>query len=51
MKEDPAKLGVGHTSSGGTRGMAALEGLVAAIEVRSDSYLLRVYSGVVLVAL
>ena len=40
MREDPAKLGVGHTSSGGTRGMAALEGLVAAIEVRSDLYLL-----------
>jgi mediator of RNA polymerase II transcription subunit 25 len=40
MREDPAKLGIGQTNSGGTRGMAALEGLVAAIEVRSDGYFL-----------
>jgi hypothetical protein len=33
LREDPTKLGIGQTSSGGSRGMAALEGLVAAIEV------------------
>lgn len=33
MREDPAKLGLGQTNSGAGRGMAALEGLVAAIEV------------------
>lgn len=33
MKDAPDKLGIGSTNSGGTRGMAALEGLVAAIEV------------------
>jgi hypothetical protein len=35
MKENPAKLGIGQTNSGGGMGMAALEGFVAAIEVRS----------------
>ena len=33
MREDPHKLGIGQTGSGGGYGMAALEGLVAAIEV------------------
>jgi len=33
LREEPSKLGIGQTSSGGTRGMAALEGLVAAVEV------------------
>ncbi|KAF9463838.1 hypothetical protein BDZ94DRAFT_1257562 [Collybia nuda] len=33
MKDSPEKLGVGTTISGGNRGMAALEGLVAAIEL------------------
>ncbi|KAG6917444.1 hypothetical protein DXG01_002530 [Tephrocybe rancida] len=32
MKESPTNLGIGSTNSGGQRGMAALEGLVAAIE-------------------
>lgn len=36
IKEEPNKLGIGQTSSGGTTGMAALDGLVAAIEVRSS---------------
>ncbi len=31
--EQASNLGIGQTSSGGNRGMAALEGLVAAIEV------------------
>lgn len=35
LKENPAKLGVGQTGSGGERGMAVLEGLVAAVEVWS----------------
>ncbi|GLB37118.1 hypothetical protein LshimejAT787_0401690 [Lyophyllum shimeji] len=33
MKDAPMNLGIGTTNSGGSRGMAALEGLVAAIEV------------------
>lgn len=33
MREDPTRLGIGQTNSGGSRGMAALEGLVAAIEL------------------
>ncbi|OSC98501.1 hypothetical protein PYCCODRAFT_1439190 [Trametes coccinea BRFM310] len=33
MREDPQKLGIGQTDSGGGYGMAALEGLVAAIEL------------------
>ncbi|KAF8170110.1 hypothetical protein BJ912DRAFT_1066819 [Pholiota molesta] len=33
MTEDIARLGVGTTSSGGGRGMAALDGLVAALEL------------------
>jgi hypothetical protein len=33
IKEEPGNLGIGQTTSGGSRGMAALEGLVAAIEV------------------
>lgn len=34
MREEPARLGIGQTNSGGGQGMAALEGLVAAIEAR-----------------
>jgi hypothetical protein len=33
LHEEPGKLGIGQTASGGSRGMAALEGLVAAVEV------------------
>ncbi|KAI0656488.1 hypothetical protein C8Q70DRAFT_337759 [Cubamyces menziesii] len=33
MREEPHKLGIGQTGSGGGYGMAALEGLVAAIEL------------------
>ncbi|KIO15042.1 hypothetical protein M404DRAFT_197745 [Pisolithus tinctorius Marx 270] len=33
LREEPSKLGIGQTSCGGTRGLSALEGLVAAIEV------------------
>lgn len=33
LREEPKKLGIGQTTSGGSRGMAALEGLVAALEV------------------
>ncbi|KAG6896466.1 hypothetical protein C0992_008054, partial [Termitomyces sp. T32_za158] len=33
MRDSPASLGIGSTNSGGSRGMAALEGLVAAIEL------------------
>ncbi len=33
IREDYTKLGIGHTASGGLKGMSALEGLVAAIEV------------------
>lgn len=33
LREDSSKLGIGQTGSGGSRGMAALEGLVAAVEV------------------
>ena len=36
-EDDPGKLGIGQTSSGGSRGMAALEGLVAAVEVRRSN--------------
>jgi hypothetical protein len=32
LNEEPARLGIGQTSSG-TNGMAALEGLIAAVEV------------------
>lgn len=35
MKEETAKLGIGQTGCGGGKGMAALEGLVTAIEVHS----------------
>jgi hypothetical protein len=35
IKDEYANLGIGQTSSGGMRGMAALEGIVAAVEVRS----------------
>jgi len=31
--EEPMHFGIGMTNSGGARGMAALEGLVAALEV------------------
>lgn len=34
MREHPQELGIGQTGSGGGYGMAALEGLVAALEVR-----------------
>lgn len=33
MKENTGRLGIGRTNSGGSRGMAALEGFVAALEV------------------
>lgn len=33
LKENPGKLGIGQTGCGGSGGMAALEGLVAGIEV------------------
>jgi hypothetical protein len=33
LREQPSNLGIGQTSSGGSGGMAALEGLVAAVEV------------------
>lgn len=33
IREQASNLGIGQTSSGGGRGMAALEGLVAAVEV------------------
>lgn len=33
LREQSSNLGIGQTSSGGSRGMAALEGLVAAVEV------------------
>jgi hypothetical protein len=33
LRDNPSKLGIGQTSSGGGNGMAALEGLVAAVEV------------------
>ncbi|KAI6042458.1 hypothetical protein EDC04DRAFT_2658214 [Pisolithus marmoratus] len=33
LRDDPAKFGIGQTSCGGTRGLSALEGLVAAIEL------------------
>lgn len=35
FKEEPANLGLGRAASGGRRGMAVLEGYVAALEVRS----------------
>jgi mediator of RNA polymerase II transcription subunit 25 len=34
MSEQYSELGIGQTASGGSRGMSALEGLVAALEVR-----------------
>ncbi|KAF8838598.1 hypothetical protein BDN67DRAFT_971308 [Paxillus ammoniavirescens] len=33
LREEPSKLGIGQTNSGGARGLSALEGLVAAIEL------------------
>ncbi|KIK94223.1 hypothetical protein PAXRUDRAFT_143360 [Paxillus rubicundulus Ve08.2h10] len=33
LREDPSKLGIGQINSGGVRGLSALEGLVAAIEL------------------
>lgn len=33
LREDPSGLGIGQTNSGSGRGLSALEGLVAAIEV------------------
>lgn len=35
LKDERQKLGIGTTGSGGKRGMAALEGYAAAIEVRA----------------
>lgn len=37
FKSDPHSLGIGTSGTGGTIGMAVLEGLVAAIEVCSDA--------------
>ena len=34
LRDEPSKLGIGQTNSGSGRGLSALEGLVAAIEVR-----------------
>ena len=34
LREAPHEYGLGQTGSGGGKGMAALEGLVAALEVR-----------------
>ena len=39
LREEPGNLGIGHTGSESSRGMAALEGLVAAIEVGQMSTL------------
>lgn len=39
LRDEPGRLGIGQTTSGGARGMAALEGLVAAIEVHFASYI------------
>lgn len=36
--EFPHNLGIGTTSSGGSRGMAILDGLVAVLEVRTDIF-------------
>lgn len=33
LREEPSKLGIGQTNSGSGRGLSALEGFVAAIEV------------------
>ncbi|KIM64258.1 hypothetical protein SCLCIDRAFT_1213358 [Scleroderma citrinum Foug A] len=33
LRADPSKFGIGNTSCGGSRGLSALEGLVAAIEL------------------
>ncbi|KAL4066797.1 hypothetical protein J3A83DRAFT_4190032 [Scleroderma citrinum] len=33
LREEPSKLGIGQTNCGGSRGLSALEGLVAAIEL------------------
>lgn len=33
LRDDPSKFGIGKTSCGGSRGLSALEGLVAAIEL------------------
>ncbi|GBE88438.1 hypothetical protein BKA93DRAFT_79724 [Sparassis latifolia] len=33
LHEDPIKMGIGQTGTGGSKGMAALEGLVAAVEL------------------
>lgn len=43
LKDNSITLGIGTTNSGGSPGMAALEGLVTAVEVRnlardSDEY-------------
>jgi hypothetical protein len=35
--DEPMHFGIGMTNSGGARGMAALEGLVAALEVISSA--------------
>jgi hypothetical protein len=38
LRDNPGALGFGQTANGGGRGMAALEGLIAAIEVRCASF-------------
>ena len=40
MKEEPVQLGIGTTHSGGRTGTAALEGLVGAVEVRAECFVL-----------
>lgn len=34
LMDESGKYGIGQTASGGSKGMAALEGFVAAVEVR-----------------
>ena len=46
VREDPSKYGIGQTGSGGSRGMAVLEGVVAAVEVSLRDTLLVVVTSV-----
>ena len=41
--DEPGKYGIGQTISGGSKGMAALEGLVAAVEVRQLNLVPQIY--------
>ena len=41
--DESGKYGIGQTGSGGSRGMAALEGLVAAVEVRQLHSIPQIY--------